>query len=328
MAIPTTRQELKEYCLRALGFPVIEINVDDTQLEDRLDESVQYWQEWHMEGTQKLFMKHKLTGSVMTFTNPVPPGTFHQGDLIYNQTHTTVATVWHQNPDNQSIIYYRNTAPDSTGFVSFQVGDSAYSPTGVQLSDPITSLVLGDMDNRYIPVTSDIMSVARIFPIQMNSSSTNYLFDGQYYTMLDVMYNFNSVDMVTYEMTKEQINLINKLLVGEKPIRFNRYDEKLYIDFDWIRFVQPDIYVIIECYKVMNPANTPNVWNDYFLKQYTTCLFKIQWAQNLSKFANIQLLGGVTLDGVRMLEQALAEKVALEEKMMKQFSMPMGIYIG
>jgi len=61
MAIPTTREEFKEYCLRKLGKPVIEINVDEDQLEDRIDEALRYYWDYHFDGTEKIYYKHQVT---------------------------------------------------------------------------------------------------------------------------------------------------------------------------------------------------------------------------------------------------------------------------
>ena len=58
MAKPTTRTELADYCLRALGAPVVEINIDDDQIEDRIDEAIQYWQEYHSDAAVRTLIKH------------------------------------------------------------------------------------------------------------------------------------------------------------------------------------------------------------------------------------------------------------------------------
>lgn len=63
MAAITSRSDFKDYCLRRLGFPVIDINVDDDQIEDRIDDALQYWQDYHFDGTQKVYYIHSLTQS-------------------------------------------------------------------------------------------------------------------------------------------------------------------------------------------------------------------------------------------------------------------------
>ena len=66
MAKPTTREELKDYALRKLGYPVIEINVDDSQVEDRVDDALQMFSEYHFDGVQRAFYKYQITASDIT----------------------------------------------------------------------------------------------------------------------------------------------------------------------------------------------------------------------------------------------------------------------
>jgi hypothetical protein len=63
MAVPTTRTEFKEYCLRKLGKPVIEINVDDDQVDDRIDETLRYYWDYHFDGTEKIYYKQQITAN-------------------------------------------------------------------------------------------------------------------------------------------------------------------------------------------------------------------------------------------------------------------------
>ena len=66
MAIPSTRETLKQYCLRNLGKPVIDINVDDDQVEDRLDEALQYFAQYHSDGIERMYLKYKVTADDVT----------------------------------------------------------------------------------------------------------------------------------------------------------------------------------------------------------------------------------------------------------------------
>jgi hypothetical protein len=61
MAKPTTRALFKDYCLRRLGYPVIEINVDDDQVDDRIDDALQFFNDYHFDGCEKIYMKHQIT---------------------------------------------------------------------------------------------------------------------------------------------------------------------------------------------------------------------------------------------------------------------------
>ena len=66
MATPTTKATFKEYCLRKLGKPVIEINVDDDQVDDRIDEAIRYWYDYHFDGSEKIYYKHAITETDVT----------------------------------------------------------------------------------------------------------------------------------------------------------------------------------------------------------------------------------------------------------------------
>lgn len=321
MAIVTNREELKEYCLRRLGDPVIEINIDELQLDDRIDDALAFCQEWHFDGSEKTYLKHKLEPSIMQLNATYPPDTFSMFDTITCESTGVKAFVWKQGEDNASLYFYMATGEFSPGQV---ITNGTASATIRPVAGAIT---LGDFENRYITVPNHVLSVTRIFPIQANSSAY-FLFDGQYYLMFDLIYNFKSADLMTYDMTKQYINLIQQMLIGEKPIRFNRHMERLFIDFAWGKAATPEQYLIIECYRILDPEEYPKFWDNRMLKEYSTALVKMQWAQNLSKFANIQLLGGVTLDATRMLEEAKAEKEDIENKMKLQYSMPMGFMIG
>lgn len=63
MAVPTSRATFKDYCLRKLGYPVIEINVDDDQIDDRIDESLKYYYDYHFDGSEKVYYKHQITST-------------------------------------------------------------------------------------------------------------------------------------------------------------------------------------------------------------------------------------------------------------------------
>ena len=317
MAKPTSRAELKEYCLRKLGKPVIEINVDDDQVDDRIDEALSYFEDYHFDGTEKIYMKHQLTAE----------------DI------------------NRRWIY----CPDAVTFV-----------TGV-------------------------------FPFDNSNASVN-MFDLRYQLRLHDLYDFTSVSYVSYEITMQHLRTLQLLFSGTPQFRFNRKQNKVFLDIDWTRDIQPGQYVVVECYRTLNPQtitltgtcattaasntvvgtgtifdqqvlendfvtfgtetlqidkiNSPtsitvrgpftttqtdatmtaagysDVWNDRFLKKYSTALIKLQWGNNLSKFAGIQMPGGVTLDGVRIMAEAREELEKLEEEMQVINVLPGEIMMG
>ena len=317
MAKPTTRAEFKTYCLRRLGFPVIEINVDDDQVDDRIDDALAFFNDYHYDGTEKIFMKHRITQE--------------------------------------------------------------------------------DIDRRWIHCPDAVTFVTNVFPFDDSNSSIN-MFDLRYQLRLHDLYDFTSVSYVSYEMTMQHIQTLNLLFSGKPQFRFNRHQNKLFLDIDWSSDREVGEYVIVECYRQLQPdsvtltgtvtcTNTSNtvigtatvfdreilendvlviggeekqvrhilspteltlyspvssnktavslvktglsdVWNDRFLKKYATAKIKYQWGSNLSKFAGIQMPGGVTLDGVRIMQEAQAELDKIEEEMYTMSSLPSEILTG
>jgi hypothetical protein len=303
MAKPTTRAQFKDYCKRRLGFPVIDINVDDDQVEDRIDDALQFFEDYHFDGTEKIFMKHQITAE--------------------------------------------------------------------------------DINRRWIYAPEAVIFVTGVFPFDDSNSSIN-MFDLRYQLRLHDLYDFTSVSYVSYEITMQHIRTLNLLFSGTPQFRFNRHQNKLFLDIDWTRDLQVGEYVIVECYRKLSPvtinltgtvtadtsantvtgygtkfdqellendfitiggedkqvyritspttlelqspilANVDNVsvtsagysdvWDDRFLKRYATALIKYQWGSNLSKFAGIQMPGGVTLDGTRIMEEARTELDKIEEE--------------
>lgn len=317
MAKINTRAEFKDYCLRRLGWPVIDINVDDDQVEDRIDDALSFWNDYHFDGTEKMYMKHQIT----------------QADI------------------DRRWIY----CPDAVTFV-----------TGVMRFD--------------------------------DSNSSVNMFDLRYQLRLHDLYDFTSVSYVSYEITMQHIETLNLLFSGTPQFRFNRLQNKLFLDIDWSRDVNVGNYVVMECYRKLQPGsvtltgtanlvagnttvigtntifdqeivendfvtfgtellqvskiispteirltNPPassnatvsmvqeglsDIWNDRWLKAYATAKIKYQWGSNLSKFSGIQLPGGVTLDGVTIKQEAHDDIEKLEEQLYNASSMPSEIFIG
>jgi hypothetical protein len=317
MAAPVTRTEFKDYCLRRLGFPVIQINVDDDQVDDRIDDALQFFHDYHFDGVEKIYMKHRITQD--------------------------------------------------------------------------------DIDRKFIYCPDPVIFVTKIFPFDDSNSSIN-MFDLRYQLRLHDLYDFTSVSYVSYEITMQHITTLNMLFSGYPQHRFNRHQNKIFLDIDWSRDATLGEYVVIECYRKLVPdtimltgtvtaTNTSNlitgtgttfdqqiiegdiitidgqdaqvnriisptqaylttnlatsvttatatktgvsdVWDDRFLKQYATALIKYQWGTNLSKFAGVQMPGGVTLDGPRIMTEAQVEIDKIETEMQAYNVLPPEILTG
>ena len=271
MAIPTTKATFKSYCLRALGFGVIDINVSDDQVDDRIDEALQYFAQYHYDGIEKMYLKYQVTEADIT-------------RAASNTTTTATDTI------------------DSTITASFGEG------------------------NGFIPMPSSVVSVIQIFPF--DDSSTNNMFDIRYQLRLNDLYDFSSTSIIHYEMTMQQLDHLSHILVGEKPLRFNQHQNRLYIDMDWSHDVNAGEYLIIECYRKIDPASYSDIFDDIYLKRYATALIKRQWGANLSKFNGVAMLGGVTMNGETIYSQALEELDKLEEQIQLSFETPIDYMVG
>ena len=250
MAAPSTRQTHIDYCLRRLGDPVIEINVDDDQLEDRVDESLEYFREYHSEALQRTFLKHLVTAT--------------------------------------------------------------------------------DVTNEFITIDSAITQVTKLFSIQTGTSTTNF-FDIKYQMMLNDMTDIHGTmgNLAYYDMMQQYLGTIDMMLNGTPQTTFVRKQNRLYIHGD---FADGDIvagkYLVAEVYKEINYSDYTTVWNDLWLKEYTTALFKQQWGQNLIKFDGMVLPGGVTLNGRQIYDDASQDILALRERIRLEHEMPADFFIG
>ena len=270
MAVPTSKSTFASYCKRALGFGVIDINVSDDQVDDRVDEALQYFAQYHYDGIEKMYLKYKITETDITRARA-------------NTTTTSTDTV------------------DSSVTASFEEG------------------------NNFIPMPSAVVSVTNIFDFT-NAVQQN-MFDIRYQLRLNDLYDFSSTSIIHYQMTMQQLDLLSHVLVGEVPIRFNQHQNRLYLDMDWEQMTA-DEYLIIECYRKIDPDTYTDIYDDIYLKRYATALIKRQWGANLSKFNGVATLGGVTMNGEQIYSQAIEEIQRLEEQIQLSFETPIDYMIG
>ena len=271
MASPNTKAALKEHCLRTLGKPVIDINVDDDQVDDRIDDALQYFAQYHYDGVERMYLKHKIT----------------QSEIDRAATNTSV------------------TATDTK--------DNSINASWLE-------------GNGFIPIPESVLSVVKVF--DFTDKNTTNMFDVRYQLRLNDLYDFTSESIIHYEMTMRHLDFLDHILVGEKPIRFNQHQNRLYIDMHWSEDVNVDDFLIIEAYRKLDPDSYTDVYNDIYLKRYATALIKRQWGSNLSKFECVQMLGGVTLNGAKLFEEAQADIEKLEEQIQLAYELPPNYMIG
>lgn len=251
MAPPNSRDTLIDYCKRRLGDPVLEINVDEDQIEDRVDEALQYYQEYHSDATVRTYLKHQVTAS--------------------------------------------------------------------------------DVTNKYIPIASDILYISKVFPLSSSFNSSFNFFDIKYQMMLN-----DIADMATfagglayYEQMQQYLSLLDMKLNGHPQTQWSRHQDRLHIFGD---FNDDDIkvgeYVVAEVYTLIDPDTHTSIYNDMWLKEYTTALIKQQWGMNLIKFEGVQLPGGVILNGRQLYDDASTEIENLRQRIREEHEFPADFFVG
>lgn len=317
MSSPSSRQNLIDYCLRQLGHPVLEINLDDDQIEDRVDEAIQFYREYHFDSVELVYLKEKMKFSVITISG-ISAASFSIGETITGSTSGTTAVVAGVEANNKLKIKKRSG--------SFTASETITGSSSGHTSSYL-SIVEGNLDHQYLTLNDNIVSVLRVLPFTSQTRGID-LFDVRYQILLNDIYSLQSTDIIYYSQVRTQLQLIQDLLVGVKPIRFNRHMNRLMIDMRWDDDVAENEYMIIECYRVLDPDSFTDVYNDMFLKEYLTALLKRQWGINLKKFEGVQLPGGVTLNGQKIYDEAIEEIRALREDASNRYQLPVDFFTG
>jgi hypothetical protein len=247
MSIPSTRDEFKEYCLRSLGKDVINIEISDAQADDRIDEALRFYWDYHFDGADKTYYKHQIT-----------------------QT---------------------------------------------------------DKDNGYIDMPENIIGAVNIFPIGFYQSQQANMFNVQYQIALNDLYTLTSFDVVPFYMMMQHLNVLQEVLVGVKPIRYNRHKNRLYVDMNW-NILEVGQWLVVECYEVVDPDVFRDAWGDRWLLEYGTALLKRQWGANVKKYDNVELPNGVKIKGQIIWDEAKKEIEELREEMIVSYSLPVTDMIG
>jgi hypothetical protein len=181
--------------------------------------------------------------------------------------------------------------------------------------------------SNYLQVPSHVVGVNKVFQFEGSNSIASGMFSIKYQLFLNDIYYWGSTELLTYSMVKTYLEDINFLLTTQKQIRFNKRQDRLYMDIDWSSLTVGQ-YLVIDCYRMMDPNDYSKVWNDSFLKPYLTSLIKRQWGQNLIKFQGVKLPGGIELNGRQLYDDAQREIEAIIEKMSSTYELPPYDMIG
>jgi len=281
MAKPSTRQGLIDYCFRKLGSPVLEINVDDDQVDDLVDDTIQYYNERHYNGIERMYLKYKIT----------------QDDIDRGKA---------QGTDGVGIV---TTTGTSTNISGYGTTTSNFYET-----------------SNFLAIPEHVIGVNKIFKFD-SSSISGGMFSIKYQLFLNDLYYFNSVELLQFAMTKTYLEDIDFLLTTEKQIRFNQRQDRLYLDIDW-GSQSADTFIVIDCFRALDPDTFTQVYNDPFIKLYLTALIKRQWGQNLIKFRGVKLPGGIEMNGREIYDDATRDLDDLKQRMATEYETPPLDFIG
>ena len=182
-------------------------------------------------------------------------------------------------------------------------------------------------NSNYLQVPPNIIGVNKIFQFDGNNAITNNMFSIKYQLFLNDVYSFGALEILSYAMVKTYLEDLDFLLNTQKQIRFNKRQDRLYLDIDWSS-ISVGTYIIIDCYSTLDPNDYVRIYNDSFLKPYLTSLIKRQWGQNLIKFQGVKLPGGIELNGRQIYDDGQKEIDALMEKMSNTYELPPFDMIG
>jgi len=266
MAQPASRTEFTDYCLRKLGAPVLEINVDVDQVDDLVDDAIQFFQENCYNGMERCYLTHSLTAD--------------------------------------DIARFKATVTTTEGTTSWNEATN------------------------YIPIPDHVVGISKVFGLVSNTIRSN-LWGVEYQLYLNDLYAFGSLDILNYFMTKQYLETLDMVLNNGsfQQFRYTQRRDRLYLDVD-ADFLSEGKYLLIEAHRLIDPSDATEMYNDMFLKRYATSLIKRQWGQNMIKFNNVQLPGGITMNGRQLYEDALAEIQQIESEVLSKYAIPPMDMIG
>lgn len=239
MATPASKQQLKEWILRELGSPVISVNISEQQIEDRIQDALDFWQTYHYEAYRKTYIAHQTT--------------------------------------------------------------------------------LADKANKFIPLDESVIAVNGIFKtIGYPGYSSDELFNVDYQLRLNDLWDLSQANITGYVIARQYIELLNDVLNKFPQVRFKTYEGKLYIDTNW-DLIGENQFLFIDCYMKLNPEEFPRIYGDRVFRQLACAYARRQWGNNLSKFQNIQLPGGLMMNGAQILEDANAQIEKLEADFINKY---------
>lgn len=323
MALPTSRAEFKEYCLRQLGKPVIDINVSDEQVEDKIDYCLSYYADYHFDGSETIYYKHKITAADKP--DAVKTIRIDSGGTGYSNGASVVFSGQHT---NEAVATVTTDVSGTITSITFSGHGSGYplAPTATVAGGSGANLVpeLGG----WIELPDNILGVVKLFDISSAmGSSTSDMFSITYQIALNDLWSFMSSSLVPYYMTMQHISLMQQILVGSPQIRYSRHRNRLHIDINWSK-LQVDAFLAVQANEVIDPEVFTDVYKDRWLLRYVTTHIKSTWGSNMKKYQGMPMPGGVLLNGQQIYDEAIEEIKMLEDQMINTYGLSPEMAIG
>ncbi len=305
-----SRADLIEYALRKLGKPVINIEVDTSQAEDRVDEALQFFQDFHYDGTERIYLKHQIVGSQILVASNAG---FQLGETVIGTAGSKFKIDLLETGKFITKSVYDSTGLDNA---TFTVGEVLTGQTSGSVTT-FTSKVVGDIENRCVHISDMVTGVIRAVPWQMSNTGNNY-FDPKYQAIMSTFQNLASSGLIYYNQLMSHLSLMDQVLRPIDSLRFNRKASMIYLDLDWTT-TELGSFILFEVYRILDPEVFIEIYNDRMLKKLVTAKIKYQWATNCQKYSGIQLLGGVTIDSTTLMAQAVAELESAEDEIRENY---------
>lgn len=361
MAKPNSRATLIAYAKRALGHPVIEINVDDDQVDDRVDEALQFYQEYHADAVEKVYLKHLVSPTDQT-----------NGYISIPELVTNVVRVFPLRDVNNSSISMFDAKYQMHLNDMFSLGYMG-SLLEYELSQQWLSMLdmIIDSDDKHIDFNrhrntlridmdwseeTDAVAAETVVVKVANSKFTwngesmpeKALSKGVVYTF-DVSDASNNGHVIAFSETSDgthgsgteyttgvvrsgtpgQSNAkVTFTIPEDAPDTLYYYCTAHASMGNKLTLAINSTYLVLECYRILDPETYTDVYNDYYLKKYLTALIKQQWGQNLIKFEGMQMPGGVTFNGRQIYDDATQDLEKLVEEARLNWEEPIDFMTG
>ena len=306
---PTNREEFKRYILTELGAPVLNINIDEEQLENQVDKALDFFSEWHGDGTEKTYLKQRVTATVLTVLDTT-------GFIVSSVATTSTGKIVriHSIPSSTQLEIITD------GAVPPVAGETLLDPSSA-VTTTIVAVVIGNIDNGWLPVNQNVVGITKVYPITAAVYGPN-IFDIRYQLRMNDLYDLYSSEMTYYVTVMQHLALIDNLLLVDKQFRYNKLTDRLYVDMDWKHAILPGEYIVADAYVVTDPALYTKVWNDRMLKKLATAYTKRIWGINMKRYQGVVIVGGLTMNGQQMFEEAEDEIEKIETQIQDQYCVP------